>query len=762
MIKYKLLIFLLVCITLNSCMDDLESCIDSSDNDIPEVFTDGYALNFKVTLDPMGGTRATGVDEANPMAELESYIDPEKFRVLFFDREDRFLFESKSRWVKKIVPNEHNDHAEWFVSVPLYDYGNDEAYNWKWEEIRRVLTGEDVDDADAGYTDETKNGDVAFKIAILANRPNTEWNMGINGRFSKESRGTHASVNVDGNGLAKNIETPNSTAQKREYYADGNDIPGLEITKNGWKLQNGPFWELVHTRWGNKTKTVFDLHHCQYDPIYHGKNYNDRGGIVGTKDENDYNYPNDVKEKIRENGGGIWERFGPVNLTSGNWTYNGNYFWYENLNVYDFIAGTVQEGEGFDDYIGKPTMGATSTWVSWKAEDNDTKLNSIRTFVPLTQDHPIPMYGIQAFAPIGKDWVKGTPFNLSYIADGQDKNDYEFKSISLLRSVVKLELILPGDIPENDLNVAMIYPNVYARCEPMDVWTPTDQIWTNDDSHDKKGLEGDCEWYRIRQYGPISTTNAYANPPADKKGKEVFTGSPAEYKKVMSWFYGAWLEKGWDKLDIRNKDNLDYPQVFNPCVQRNGQVSCAKVNYGPLYKDGKHHFIVYTGEKNINDPSNITEMGSAGNGNAPITSWWIRYDGHEYGIALAPHEGITNLTKSEATVKTSAYYCPTTADPTSRFRYYEYRVQGYDRIKPEEPDINKTEGLDKLDKKLMPWPLVRNHVYRIEIGELGGGTRSGGGMSIQTEVLSSKTINFDKPRKEKKEIEVEKKETEKK
>ena len=709
MIKYKLLIFLLVCIALNSCIDDLESCIDDSDNDIPEVFTDGYALNFKVTLDPMGGTRATGDDE-NPLAELESYIDPEKFRVLFFDREDRFLFESKSRWVKKIVPTGDNYYSEWFVSVPLYDYGNDEAYNWKWKEIRRVLTGEDVNDEDAGYTDETKSGNVAFKIAILANRPGTEWNMGIVGRD-----------------------------------ADKKNMDDVIITQNGWKLQNGPFWNNEHTRWGDNKKTVFDLHHCQYDPIYDGKNYNvDAGKKQPNQPAND--------------GNGIWNEF----------PQKGGGWWYQDLNVYGFIAGEVKEGEGFpDDVIGKPAMGATSTWVSWKNNDTDKdpNLNNIRKFVKLTKDHPIPMYGIQAFEAIGEDWVKGTPFNLSHIADGQTENDYNFKSISLLRSVVKLELILPGNIDKSKLRVAMIYPNVYARCEPMNVWTPTDQIWTNDDTHDEDGLDGTCEWYRIRKYGPVSRKNDYANPPADKNGKDVFTGSVKEYEKAMSWFYGAWDEKGWWKLPNINTgvyvhgNNIDYPQIFNSCVQRNGSVSCVDVDYSIDYKysDGNHHFIVYTGEKNINDPSNISEMGKQGNGSAPIISWWIRYGGWEYGIALAPYEQTSELTdgtdynkKYKENSISSVYAIKKNENPKSRFAYYESRVQGYPRMDASKNESTSNLTLDDLPLKLMPWPLVRNHVYRIKIGSI---TRSGEGMTIQTEVLSSKTINFDKPKEEKKETE---------
>ena len=709
MIKYKLLIFLLICIALNSCIDDLETCIDDSDNDIPEVFTDGYALNFKATLDPMGGTRAIG-DEENPMAELESYIDPEKFRVLFFDREDRFLFESKSRWVKKIVPNDDNDHAEWFVSVPLYDYGNDEAYNWKWEEIRRVLTGEDMNEdvehygKDDGYefnyhdaiirefmnaSEDERKKMPAFKIAILANRPNTEWNMGITGRTG--------GVNVT-------------------------------ITKNGWQLQNGPFWNNEHTRWGDDNKkTVFDLHHCQYDPIYDGKNYNVDAGINQTTQPS-------------ANANGIWKEFPEE---GGGW-------WYQNLDVYGFIAGKVKKGEGFDEYEDRPTMGATSTWVSWNGGDTDKGEFDQRKFVQLDKSHPIPMYGIQEFAAIGEDWVKGTPFNLSHIADGQDESDYDFKSISLLRSVVKLELILSKKITNDrsKLHVAMIYPNVYARCEPMDVWTPTDKIWTDDGTHESKGMEGSCEWYRIRKYGPVSRNKTFTEK-----------ASVDEYEKAMSWFYGAWTENGrWPLLnkdtgDYAHGKDLDYPRIFNSCVQRNSTVSCESVDYSHLYNDDSYHFIVYTGEKNINDPSNISLMGEIGNGKAPVISWWVQIEGKcEYGFALAPYEGQyddfstagRDKTYKENSV-TSVYFTNKVGTkPTSRFRHYEARVQGYDQS--DNQDITPFP----VGSPMAPWPLVRNHVYKIRIGNF---TRSGGGMSIQTEVLSSKTINFDKPKEEKKEKE---------
>lgn len=743
-VKYKILPFLFVCIALVSCIDDdLAVCIDDAD-EIPEMFTDGFSLNMVVTLDQMGGTRGVEYtsERGKELQRLESYIDPEKFRVLFFDRQERFLFESKSRWVKKIVPSEtENDYSEWFVAVPIYAYGNDETENWNWDEIRRVLTGEDMqEDLDNypnkkdpnykyNYDEEVikkvsggQELQYAFKIAILANRPKKEWNMGINGR-----KGSNDMLWPEGH--------PNA------------GDPSAPLVPQGWDIVNGPSWNSEHTRWGkdeDKIKTVFDLHHCQYDPIYDGKNYNDR-------------------EENQEEPATGTERIDYVKGSNP----DGEPRFYTNYKVYSFAADKVKLGEGFDDNVGQPAMGATSTWVDWsnrdgKDDENASKgINNVRYFVPPSEDHPIPMYGMQNFNKID-NWVKGTPFNLSKITSEQ--NDYEYRTISLLRSVVKLELVLKDK--EEAEWVALVYPNIYARCEPMNVWDPTDAIWnesTDNEPHSSKyePKEDDdyCEWYNIRKYGAVTRNSDFEWHNTDYDDEEIIEGSIKCYQERMSWFYGAWSEPGpdgkarWDKLLLsgacvsQNGQELPpYPKIFNSCVQRVGQALCHDGTrhtrpYGLLTfpeNDGQH-YVVYTGERNINDPSNIMSMGTYTKGAPTICFWQVKVGATRYNIAFAYKEEQKGDYKSYITDtgdKPGSSTLGSGTDPRPA-------PQGNNRPNSYEQAVQFGTGA-------MPWPLLRNHVYKITVNNASATRSDGdGGLSIESEHLYSKSINFDKARKEK-------------
>ena len=638
--KYSILPILFFFVTLTSCVDEdfSGSCMD--DTELPEVFKNDYSLSMMVTLDNMGGTRNSFVDDYgyNPMEEVENYINPEKFRVLFFNDKDQFLFESKSRWVKRLDTSE--DHNTWFVSVPIFSYGNDEEYDWDWTKIKEALTSS------------------TFKIAILANRPDLQYFAGTK---------------------------------------DG-DLPA------DWFDNSGPDWRRGDTSWGTPegtpAKTVFDLHHCQTDPIYMNK------GI-------------------------------PKN-------------WGSHEGFYNFIMGEGDRTVVVDGTDNKPlTMGATSCWVDYWNWNNleDTNGGAIqdkdrkRYFVlPNKDKSPIPMYGIQEFKPI-TNWVKGTPFNLSQITEYT--GDYDHRSISLLRSVVKLELVLPR---EPSL-VCIMYPNIYARCEPMDVWTPTDKIWKDDH-------ENDCEWQYIMNYGPIETkdNSRPANPSsADNMTENEKNSHFNYYRKKLSWFYGAWLDdKPGTPADQKGKNpwwtfgtlgtngvvkegqTTPYPRIFNTCIQRNTYARCEQVKVD--YRDDKYHYVVYTGERNINDPSDLRRQSYQG-----TVVYWVFCFKNESKYYLVP---FTDYSIGDNPAIEKMLNKPLDARPYSA----ETNSNAY-------MDHFRDNAIT--NPKHYPWPLIRNHVYRITIGNKNK-TRSGGdsgGLSIQSENLYSKSINFDKPRKIEKETE---------
>ena len=615
--KSTILPILFVLMTLVSCIDDDYLCAVEDNrfpiDEIPEGIREGYSINLVASLAKLGGAAATAGD---PLEEYENYIDPEKFRVLFFDHNDKFLFESKSRWVKKIDPSSSN--SEWLVSVPVFTYGNDiydyeyedengnkievKGDEWNWVAIRKALT------------------EKSFKVAILANRP------------------------------------------ELDYYPSFSDTK--DHLPEHWYDNRGPFWYPKDTG----KKDVFDLHHCQYDPMYHGKSKTTEKGVT-------------------------------------------------EVGYYDFIMADWDNTQiSNDEAYGtmRPKMGATCSWVDWnnkvKPSDYDDDTNckmtdSVRYTILPDNQHPIPMYGIQKFEAIGDNWIKGTPFNLSnLIASSGDNVDEEdggrYKKVSLLRSAVRLDLLIPKTYERPDF-VSLFYSNIYSRCEPMDVWTPTDQIW--EDDH-----ENDCEWNAIMDYGLVDSKNITLG------GINRYSNSKENFQKTMSWFYGAWKEKNWAFTNSEGKNltpadlGIPYPKIFNTCVQRNKMVMCSeKGDVSDLYNDGYWHFVVYTGERNMLDPNTIpllsNESPNKGETYAYATSWMFKDK------------------------KNGDYYCIPIADYSKRQTYAKncfgpYKVEdikGNDLPNNKDKGSMYTFGNDLRDyvteRDDMPWPLLRNHIYRITV-----------------------------------------------
>ena len=620
------------CVALTSCVDE-----PLVKDDADPVFDEGYSINVALTLDPMGGTRG----DDNPMEKIENYINPELLRILFFDENEEFLFESKSRWVRELKTN--GDYSSWLVSVPFYDMGTEkeEQYRWSWDYIRdKMMKGK-------------------FKIAILANRPTKECYPAL----AKENK--------------------------------GNSVRAFD--------NSGPHWTKANTRpyAGNNVKHLFDLHHSQEDPVYSDKGY------VGTTPK---------------------------------------------VNYYDFISERDPNDPG---NLRKLQMSSTSCWVDHGPNyddanavyENETSTSALFRYsrMPST-DYPIPMYGVQEFDPV-TDWVEGIPYNLSQESEGSS-SDYTHKSISLLRSVVKLELLVAKSVVGTGSisYVGLKYPNVYARCEPMDIWTPTEQIWKDD--HDN-----DCEWIDIMNYGPISSVNEFNKYPTDQdndKSREAF-------QKKISWFYGSWLDKGPDGKPrwtfpglgednvVKETPTTKYPKIFNPVVQRNSNTKlCPEANLTQS-TSSYYHYVVYTGERNMNHPAYLFSLQGqyefsasstsnipGGNGRSVTESWVIMIGNNVYNIPIKDYSGSNSnyIYRYTFNGKTGTEGTRVPQDNVT----YDYQVDVWN---------NPT------DRSVLPWPLLRNHVYRIVIGGAGApfeSTRGGDGAPelrvISSTDKSSPTIKF--------------------
>lgn len=609
---YKIYLYLFLIFFLNSCSDELK-LEEKNEKPTVEDFKAGFSLDFTVTLDAMGDS-PTRADNFNPMKENEDFIDPQKFRVLFFDGQGKFLFESKSRWVQKLDKTaEDRANSRWYVSVPMFAYGNDTEERWNWDAIRSAMTN-------------PEGG--GFKIALLVNRPLNEYTS-----------------DYKGNGI------------------DG----GISV---GWFPNNSPDWTVNESRfdiWGSENyncKTIFDLHHCQWDPIYQNKS-----------------------------------------MPTG-WTGEG---------YYNFIMGDAPNGVLAPP---EPKLSPFVSWINWHGE-NDNKNNQVtvnsvvaRKVLLPSESHPIPMYGVQNYSYIPEsEWEIGSTFNLTRSTD---------LPISLLRSSVKLELVLPYN-KKPDL-VLLMYSNIYSRCEPLDVWTPTNELW--------KDHNDGCEWKAIQNYGPM----VYDNDPNTTSGN---TGTFVIYRNRLSWFYGAWKKDKWWNFDSNTTvtvpsetNSTQYPRIFNPCIQRNNAVYVYGKEHTETYftDDLKNiHIITYTGERNINDPSKLQDMSGSNVGARTMIFWVLVYGSKLYPLPIADYSNGNNTTlRSIGSGSYDTSTSLTSLTNTAALNTYANSISS-----------------STFTSSYRPWPLIRNHVYKLNIGNIA--TKSGdnlGDLFIRSEDLATPDIEY--------------------
>lgn len=642
----KPLLLSLLALGMVACVEDHFPDYVEDNNGIKEKES---AINITFTLDRMGGTRST-VDE---LEKIQNYVDPEKFRVLFFDDNDKFLFESKSRWVR--IRQEENNFISWQVSVPFFDYGNDTEFVWDWEIIKQKLMSK------------------KFKIALLVNRPESEYYPGfVYTKWENNPRW------FDNSG--PHWKRVNSMAYKT--YLDSLEARGFRAVADSLRAKVGE----------PQIKDIFDIHHSQYDPIYDGKDY--------------------------------------AGSTSG---------------YYRVVMGEYNTEE--------PQMSSTSSWAKW--EENCSHGWDRRPAKLPDYDYPIPMYGVQEYDSITPgDWLDGTTFSLE--RPGKDF------PITLLRSVVRLDLYVPKNVPLDYM--ALYYVNPYARCEPMNNWTPMEKLWV-ESRHDTVGLPNfsgtqglypnitTCDESRLMAYGPITENGT--------TGDEIT--SRTRYWEKLAWMYGAWLEKSdvwkwgeesgltgygvnWAKgivEDVKRRKGIDPPQIMNACIQRNNILVLedeSNFDDDPLY----HHYIAYVGERHTNAPSALQNIGNTGSGNPTVFYWTFGVTGGaRYSVALGDFDDRYGKGSNNAFFKDIAGEPP---------------ANGYGNTYPSEPGNNMGIQGGSHGSGFMPFyqdgsgpgplPMIRNHIYTVKLRRSDDpNTRSGDDLDnldfiVETEVKRSPTIDF--------------------
>lgn len=665
-----------------SCVDDVLDPNMGIDPNVPKEIADGYSVSFSMSLDAMspGGPALLDVTTNASLREKENYVDLEKLRILFFTcagddpndnsgKYDYFLFESKSRWVS-VLSDIETTQANWQVTAPVFTYGNNDDYDW--EAIRWALEN------------------YPFKIVILANRPDNVDFGDFDGKFGKEIK-------------FATDRGPN-WGPKDTYIYD--DVNSIGVNWRDWEGRNKPEFKYYGDEDSFRTKpTINSLHHCQWDPIYtsknNGKHIYDFLVEQPWADEN-FDYGTN-KLKTDENKKPI-----PLKDQAGVGSYNmmgALSYWTEKMPQRDKDGNIIYDDDKNIQYIMDPL------------DDKNEKTANFYVHPDPSKGKGIPMYGCQVFDRL-TDWKPGTPYNVSLKLSGQT-DQYERKNISLLRSVAKIELKIPKRMFKEDgsaidiklENPCLHYSNVMARCEPLDVATPTDQLWKSDD---------ECEWNDIMKVGPLVDEDKWTE---EHKGSFSALQEVAQYyfDHKIWWFYGAW--KDWwhfnnpsiyvnesnltgpetpgahgggdlvnyksftsfpDEAELAAKGYPPYPHIFNPVIQRNGNalITECKIDTPEDNYEGFLHYVIYTGEKGINDASTVN---------------------------LISREK-AELVYFSFSIQGTKYYLPLT-DFNKNTLWKDYYTGG------------TGNALISTDyKKLMPgdpnnynWVLLRNHVYTITV-----------------------------------------------
>lgn len=208
----------------------------------------------------------------------------------------------------------------------------------------------------------------------------------------------------------------------------------------------------------------------------------------------------------------------------------------------------------------------------------------------------IPMYGIQSYNQLGSVWQEGTLFNLSnYNHISTSQNDgYTHKEISMLRSVAKVELKLPRNFKAH--NVYLRSMNRRSRNEPMDVSTPTDQIWRDDDIQTLITQHPTyCEWSQLKNKLPFYNCS--------------------DYKSQLAWYYGSWAEGGkFGDIEVPESPLIQYdsktygyPRIINPRIERS---DFTRFYYTGVAEGIYDRYILYVPEKFVDDPDKVGDPNS--------------------------------------------------------------------------------------------------------------------------------------------------------
>lgn len=368
-----------------------------------------------------------------------------------------------------------------------------------------------------------------------------------------------------------------------------------------------------------------------------------------------------------------------------------NFTTYElsNVSVTGTIDGSIIPGEPLDIYI--YSVGGTIDFYQIEYIEDRRLYDTDREGRMLDKGHLIPMYGIQQFTAIGgyiEQLIPGDTLNLSSPTLALSSHPYPYKKVYLLRSLAKVELLLPSDW--NPSHLYFRSNNRTNRCEPMDVSTPTNILWSGG------GYNG--EWYNgvDREMDAIQEYGSFYDP---NKKKDYDA-----YRNKLSWFYGAWLDWGWVWRDYTPAipRQAAFPRIFNADINRSDYTHFIKQG---TTENGYTRYILYVSEKNIEDPNSHGDMSDT----PKVPHIELRFKGINDDANL---------------------------DDNDCYRIYFVEKQ---------PNIGRDE-YDDFEKDMQycgPVPIMRNHIYRFTVTGVNAGGTPQVNFDLCTPALRQADITFE-------------------
>ena len=320
----------------------------------------------------------------------------------------------------------------------------------------------------------------------------------------------------------------------------------------------------------------------------------------------------------------------------------------------------------------------------------------------LSQQNPIPMYGIQAFEKLEK-WKPGTLFdltNFNNISDNYD--DYNHYDVPLIRSVAKVVLKLPKSL--NAHHVFMRSANRMARWEPADVSSNTRDIWTDDHDLHQSHPEEECEWYDIRE----SQESFY-----EGTSTKSSTDQLEAYQQKLGWFYSTWSDDyedekthktvKFDKIEIPYKNfsptrGRGYPHIMNPLISRSDFAEMIYMGEEDIYDK----YIMYLGEKFVDDPNEIGKKGEVLNSRPKVCHI-------EFRTGDDPHY---NLDDNKCY---RIYFIENGFNSEMTYPRFGKTTNENDEEINDDWETTYENQPNNLKKH---WPIMRNHVYNFTVDDV--------------------------------------------